>query len=83
MTWTNEKPWDGIGAEVEAKLSAREMRGKAKIDLQVSKNKRLKSIENEKVFRFFKAFAEAGDAKIGRRRRSSSSAVLPECPVTG
>ena len=64
MTWTNEKPWDGIGAEVDAKLSAREMRGKAKIDLQVSKNKRLKSIENEKVFRFFKAFAEAGDAKI-------------------
>ena len=40
------------------------MLGKAKIDRQVSKNKRLKSIENEKAFRFFKSFAEAGDASI-------------------
>jgi len=64
MTWTNEKPWKGIGVEVNARLSAREMLGKAKVDRQVSKNKRLKSVENEKAFRFFKAFAEAGDANI-------------------
>jgi phage/plasmid-like protein (TIGR03299 family) len=64
MTWTNEKPWQGIGVEVDAKLSAREMLAKAKIDRQVSNNKRLKSIENEKAFRFFKSFAEAGDAEI-------------------
>jgi phage/plasmid-like protein (TIGR03299 family) len=64
MTWKNEKPWQGIGVEVDSKLSAREMLGKAKIDRQVSKNKRLKSIENERAFRFFKSFAEAGDASI-------------------
>ena len=64
MIWTNEKPWHGIGVDVSNKLSAREMLGKAKIDRQVSKNKRLKSIENEKAFRFFKSFAEAGDANI-------------------
>jgi len=64
MTWTNEKPWHGIGVEVSSKLSAREMLGKAKIDRQVSTNKRLKSIENEKAFRFFKSFAEAGGANI-------------------
>ncbi len=64
MTWTDEKPWHGIGVDVSARLSAREMLGKAKIDRQVSKNKRLKSIENEKAFRFFKSFAEAGDANI-------------------
>ena len=64
MIWTNEKPWQGIGIDVSSKLSAREMLSKAKIDRQVSKNKRLKSIENEKAFRFFKSFAEAGDANI-------------------
>jgi phage/plasmid-like protein (TIGR03299 family) len=64
MIWTNEKPWQGIGIDVSSKLSAREMLSKAKIDRQVSKNKRLKSIENEKAFRFFKSFAEAGDADI-------------------
>lgn len=64
MIWTNEKPWHGIGVEVDAKLSAREMLSKAKIDRQVSKNKRLKSIENEKAFRFFKSFAEAGEVNI-------------------
>ncbi len=64
MTWTNEKPWQGIGVEVDARLSAREMLAKAKIGRQVSNNKRLKSIENEKAFRFFKSFAEAGDANI-------------------
>jgi phage/plasmid-like protein (TIGR03299 family) len=64
MIWTNEKPWHGIAVEVDARLSAREMLSKAKIDRQVSKNKRLKSIENEKAFRFFKSFAEAGDTHI-------------------
>jgi phage/plasmid-like protein (TIGR03299 family) len=64
MNWTNETPWNEIGVEVDARLSAREMLAKAKIDRQVSNNKRLKSIENEKAFRFFKSFAEAGDANI-------------------
>lgn len=64
MTGTNEKPWHEIGVDVDAKLSAREMLVKAKIDRQVSSNKRLKSIENEKAFRFFKSFAEAGNAAI-------------------
>jgi len=64
MIWTNEKPWHGIGIDVSSKLSAREMLSKAKIDRQVSKNKRLKSIENEKAFRFFKSFADACDADI-------------------
>ncbi len=64
MIWTNEKPWQGIGIDVSPRLSAREMLSKAKIDRQVSKNKRLKSIENEKAFRFFKSFADAGDADI-------------------
>jgi len=64
MISKNEKPWQGIGVEVSSKLSAREMLGKAKIDRQVSRNKRLKSIENERAFRFFKSFAEAGNAEI-------------------
>jgi phage/plasmid-like protein (TIGR03299 family) len=64
MSWTKETPWQGIGVETSSKLSAREMLGKAKIDRQVSRNKRLKSIENERAFRFFKSFAEAGDAEI-------------------
>lgn len=64
MIWKNEKPWQGIGVEVAPRLSAREMLGKANIDRQVSRNKRLKSVENERAFRFFKSFAEAGDAKI-------------------
>ena len=64
MIWENEKPWQGIGVEVASQLSAREMLGKAKIDRQVSKNKRLKSVENERAFRFFKSFAESGNAEI-------------------
>ena len=64
MTWANKKPWDEIGVEVNASLSAREMLGKANIDRQISKNKRLKSVANEKAFRFFKSFANAGDAGI-------------------
>ncbi len=64
MIGKNAKPWQGIGVDVASRLSAREMLSKAKIDQQVSKNKRLKSIENERAFRFFKSFAEAGDADI-------------------
>lgn len=64
MSGKNETPWQEIGVEVTSRLSAREMLAKAKIDRQVSRNKRLKSIENERVFRFFKSFAEAGDAEI-------------------
>ncbi|GJL77578.1 MAG: hypothetical protein NPINA01_05670 [Nitrospinaceae bacterium] len=64
MQWIDEKPWRGIALEIETNLSPREMMIRADIDRPLSKNKKLKSMANQKAVRFFKAFAEAGDARI-------------------
>ena len=60
------KPWHGIGVEVDANLSSREMLYKAKLDWEVSKipSQRPKSYGNQETIRFFKGFFEAGEADI-------------------
>lgn len=60
MAWTNEKPWHGLGAEIDAHLSPHEMLVKAKLDYK----RPYKSPAHHETFRFFKAFAEAGEAHI-------------------
>lgn len=64
MDWTDEKPWHGLGVEVDTKLSVREMLLKANIDRPLSKNKKLYSNANKVTFHFFKEFADAGGASI-------------------
>lgn len=56
----SEKPWHGLGADINANLSPHEMLVKAKLDYK----RPYKSPANHETFRFFKAFAEAGDAHI-------------------
>jgi len=60
MDGTNQKPWHGLGAEIDANLSPHEMLVKAKLDYK----RPYKSPANHETFRFFKAFAEAGEAHI-------------------
>lgn len=60
MEWTNQKPWNGLGAEIDAQLSPHEMLVKARLDYK----RPYKSPANHETFRFFKAFAEAGEAHI-------------------
>ena len=66
MRGTNEKPWAGIGVEVNKSLSSREMLYKAKLDWEVSKipSQRPKSHSNQETFRFYKAYFDAGNAEI-------------------
>lgn len=66
MEATNQKPWQGIGVEVDKNLSSREMLYKAKLDWEVSKipSQRPKSYGNQETIRFFKGFFEAADAEI-------------------
>ena len=66
MNGSNEKPWDGIGVEVNASLSSREMLYKAKLDWEVSKipSQRPKSHSNQETFRFYKAYFDSGNAEI-------------------
>ena len=66
MEETILKPWHGIGVEVDANLSSREMLYKAKLDWEVSKipSQRPRSYGNQETIRFFKGFFEAGEADI-------------------
>ena len=66
MEETILKPWHGIGVQVDANLSSREMLYKAKLDWEVSKipSQRPKSYGNQETIRFFKGFCEAGEANI-------------------
>ena len=66
MNWENEKLWAGIGVEVNASLSSREMLYKAKLDWEVSKipSQRPKSHANQETLRFFKAYFDCGNAEI-------------------
>jgi len=61
-----EKPWAGIGVEVNSTLSSREMLYKAKLDWEVSKipSQRPKSHSNQETFRFYKAYFQSGNAEI-------------------
>jgi phage/plasmid-like protein (TIGR03299 family) len=60
MEGTNPKPWRGLGAEIDANLSPHEMLVKANLDYK----RPYKSPANHETFRFFKSFAEAGEAHI-------------------
>jgi phage/plasmid-like protein (TIGR03299 family) len=60
MVWTSEKPWSGLGAEINANLSPHEMLVKAQLDYK----RPYKSPANHETFRFFKSFVEAGDAYL-------------------
>jgi len=60
MTWTNEKPWHGLGAEIDANLTPHEMLIRAKLDYQLP----YISPANHETFQFIKSFIEAGDAQI-------------------
>lgn len=60
MEGMSEKPWQGLGADIDANLSPHEMLVKAKLDYK----RPYKSPANHETFRFFKAFAEAGEAHI-------------------
>ena len=66
MQIEKQKPWHGIGGDVDANLSIREMLYKAKLDWEVSKipSQRPKSYGNQETLRFFKGFFEAGEAEI-------------------
>lgn len=66
MEWTNEKPWQRLGVEIDSHLSAREMSVKLQLDWEVVKtpSQRPKSPANQETFRFFKAFVEAGESRI-------------------
>ena len=64
MDWTDEKPWHGLGIEVDSNLSVREMLLKANIDRPLSKNKKLYSSANKVSFQFFKEFAGGGGTSI-------------------
>ena len=58
MQIEKQKPWHGIGVDVDANLSSREMLYKAKLDWEVSKipSQRPKSYGNQETLRFFKGF---------------------------
>ena len=60
MEGMNEKPWRGLGAEIDSQLSPHEMLVKADLDYK----RPYKSPANHETFRFFKSFAEAGEARI-------------------
>ncbi len=66
MQIKKQKPWHGIGVDVGANLSSREMLYKVKLDWEVSKipSQRPKSYANQETLRFFKGFFEAGEAEI-------------------
>ena len=66
MNWENEKLWAGIGVEVNASLSSREMLYKANLDWEVSKipSQRPKSHANQETLRFYKAYFDCGNAEI-------------------
>ena len=76
MEWTNEKPWHGIGVEIETNLSPREMMTRLDLDQQLSKNKRLKSMANDKAVRYFKTVTDMGNARIEAFGKLESEPIL-------
>ncbi len=78
MQFEKQKPWHGIGVDVDANLSSREMLYKAKLDWEVSKipSQRPKSYANQETLRFFKGFFEAGEAHIETIGSLDASRIL-------
>ncbi|MCH8313490.1 MAG: DUF932 domain-containing protein [Nitrospinae bacterium] len=66
MEWMNEKPWNGLGVDVSANLSPRELVYKLKLDFEVSRvpSGLPKSFANQEMFQFFRSFMEHGDALL-------------------
>ena len=60
MEGTNQKPWGGVGGDINAGISAHEMLVKAKLDFK----RPYVSPANHDAFLFFKSFTEAGDAPL-------------------
>jgi len=66
MDWIDENPWNGLGVDVRANLSPRELIYKVKLDYEVSRvpSGMPKSFANQEMFQFFKSFIEHGDAHL-------------------
>ena len=64
MEWMDEKPWAGLGMDVSANLSPRELVHKLKLDFEVVRvpSGMPKSFANQEMFQFFRSFIEHGDA---------------------
>ena len=78
MPLEKQKPWHGIGVDVGANLSSREMLYKVKLDWEVSKipSQRPKSYANQETLRFFKGFFEEGNAHIETIGSLDTSRIL-------
>ena len=78
MQIEKQKPWHGIGVDVGANLSSREMLYKVKLDWEVSKipSQRPKSYANQETLRFFKGFFEEGNAHIETIGSLDASRIL-------
>jgi Domain of unknown function (DUF932) len=66
MEWVNENPWNGLGLDVNANLSPRELAYKLKLDFEVSRvpSGLPKSFANQEMFQFFRSFFEHGEALL-------------------
>jgi hypothetical protein len=66
MEWMNEKPWEGLGVDVNANLAPRELVYKLKLDFEVSRvpSGLPKSFANQELFQFFRSFIEHGEAVL-------------------
>lgn len=64
MEWIDQKPWEGLGLDVNASLSPRELTYKLKLDFEVSRvpSGLPKSFANQEMFQFFRSFIEHGEA---------------------
>ena len=60
IEWTNKKPWQGLGTEIDPNLSPHEMLIKANLDHKLP----YLSPANYETFQFIKAFVEAGEAQL-------------------
>ncbi len=66
MDWTDENPWNGLGVDVSANLSPRELIYKVNLDYEVSRvpSGMPKSFANQEMFQFFRSFIEHGEAHL-------------------
>ena len=66
MDWINENPWNGLGVDVSADLSPRELVYKLKLDFEISRvpSGLPKSFANQEMFQFFRSFMEHGDTLL-------------------
>jgi len=66
MEWSTETPWKGIGVDVSDILSPAELVSKVKLDFEITRvtSGLPKSFANEEMFKFFKFFAQHGEADL-------------------